>query len=98
MTDLNPGTCYTEAQLEHMVTVGQNATESQVLTTDTESFHFDYGTTRTVTGGGTLGCGYYQFDLGTTGHGSFAPKPGVAANDVAPVSGFVLFNGPSCAA
>ena len=54
MADLNPGTCYTEAQLENMVLTGHNATETAVSGTDeagnTASYHFEYGTTRTVTG------------------------------------------------
>ena len=101
MTDLNPGTCYTEAQLENMVLTGHNATETAVSGTDeagnTASYHFEYGTTRTVTGGGTEGCGYYQFDMGLPNTGSFAPKPGTSSSNTGPVSGFVLFNGPTCA-
>jgi hypothetical protein len=99
MVALSPSVCFTEAQLEHFVAVGQDAGEVQVQDNTTQSFHFDFGTTRTISPtSNAMGCGYYQFDFGTSGHGSMAPKPGVAANDTTPVSGFVLFNGPSCAA
>ncbi|HET9847225.1 MAG TPA: hypothetical protein VFR68_01555 [Candidatus Dormibacteraeota bacterium] len=101
MADLNPSTCYSEASLETMVQTGHNATETGVYGTDqagnTQSYHFDYGTTNTVVGGTTLSCGYYQFDMGLPNTGSFAPRPGTGSSDTGPVSGFVLFNGPSCA-
>jgi hypothetical protein len=102
MTDLNPSTCFTEAELETMVLTGHNATQTGVFGTNeagnTASYHFEYGTTHTVVGGTTLTCGYYQFDMGLPNTGSFAPKPGTASSNTGPVSGFVLFNGPSCAA
>ena len=98
MADLNPGTCYTEAQLENMVLTGHNAAQTAVSGTDeagnTASYHFEFGTTNTVTGGGTETCGYFQFDMGLPNSGSFAPRSGFNGS---PVSGFVLFNGPTCA-
>ena len=100
MADLNASTCYTEAQLEAMVQTGHNATETGVYGTDeagnTQSYHFEYGTTNTVVGGTTLpACGYYQFDMGLPNTGSFAPRPGTSSSDTGPVSGFVLYSGCS---
>jgi hypothetical protein len=94
MSQLSPGTCYTEAQLEQMVAVGQSAAETLVTTTSTSSQHYDFDQTRTVSSGAVETCGYFQFDLGSPETGPFAPRPGYGGP---PVSGFVLFNGPQCA-
>jgi hypothetical protein len=105
MTDLNVSTCYTEAQLEAMVHNGQKASQTQVvnvLTNGGNSYHFGAGqplpadptaSQRVSASTSALTCGYFQFDLGLEGTGSFAPAPG---NKATPVSGFVLFNGTQC--
>jgi hypothetical protein len=93
MADLFPGTCYTEAQLAAMVHNGQSATETLSSSTDTAPIHFAAKGGAQVSVSATGLCGYYQFDMGLAGSGSFAPAVGVASP---PVSGFVLFNGANC--
>ena len=93
MTVLSTNTCYTEAQLENMVLTGSNSAETLVATTSTPTEHYAFDETHSVGGSFAATCGYYQFDMGQTGTGPFAPRTGYAGP---PVSGFLLFNGPQC--
>ena len=105
MTDLSTSECFTEAELEAMVRNGVRSSQTQVVNTlvnGGKSFHFAPGkplpaapgsSQRVSASTSALTCGFFQFDLGLEGTGSFAPRPGFNGP---PVSGFVFFNGPTC--